>query len=110
VTGDGPRGTRPKSPRRDAMEASAPVPRRPATPGREALDGAWDIEMTRLLREAAEIREERDRARLSEDTLLARSETDALLGAIRTRGRPRVKHYILRPSAGRAAGRSQATP
>ena len=110
MTGDGPRGTRPKGPRRDAMKASAPVPRRRATPGREALDGAWDVEMTRLLREAAEIREERDRARLSEDSLLARRETAALLDAIRTRGRPRVKHYILRPSARRAAGPSQVTP
>lgn len=110
MTGDGPGGTRPKRPRRDARQAPAAVRARGATPGRQALDDAWDVEMTRLLREAAEIREERDRARLSEDTLLARRETDALLGAIRDRGRPRVKHYILRPSAGRTAGPSQVTP
>jgi hypothetical protein len=107
VTGDGPRGRQPKSPRHNDTKPSAPLPTRPATSRRQHLDSAWDIEMTRLLREAAEIREERDRARQSEDTLLARGETAALMSAIRTRGQPREKRYVLRPSAGRPRGAMQ---
>jgi hypothetical protein len=109
VTGDGPGGRRPKDARHDS-KTSAPLPTRPATPHRQHLDSAWDVEMTRLLREAAEIREERDRARQSEDTLLARRETAALMSAIRTRGRPREKRYVLRPSAGRMRGATQVMP
>ncbi len=46
--------------------------------------------MTRLLREAAEAREQRERARMVEDVLLARREATALLDAIRTRRAGRV--------------------
>lgn len=107
MTADGPGGRRPKSPRRNDIEAPAPVRGRVTTRGRQQGDEAWDVQMTRLLREAAEIREERDRTREAEDTLLSQRETAALLAAIRTRGRSREKRYIMAPSARRSRGTAQ---
>jgi hypothetical protein len=63
---------------------------------RSALDDRWDQQMTHLLREAAEVREGRDRARSSEDDLLARREATAIRDLIRSHARPRAKHYDLR--------------
>ncbi|HYM84321.1 MAG TPA: hypothetical protein VEY67_09245 [Candidatus Dormibacteraeota bacterium] len=77
---------------------------RPTTLALRELDSAWDAEMTGLLREAAEIREARDRARLIEDTSLAQRETAALLAAIRSRGRPRAEPSVLGRAARRPRG------
>lgn len=71
---------------------------RPSVPDRRsALDDRWDQQMTHLLREAAEVREGRDRSRSSEDDLLARREATAIRDLIRSHSRPRAKHYDLRP-------------
>lgn len=83
---------------------------RRATPRHVVRDGAWDELITRLIREAAEVREERERARVTEDALLARREATALIEAIRDHGRPRVKHYVSRPSSRRAPGWRGAPP
>jgi len=83
---------------------------RRGSPRHVAPDRAWDELITRLIREAAEVREERERARMSEDALLARREAAALMEAIRAHGRPRVKHYVSRPSSRRAPGSSGAPP
>ena len=73
----------------------------PATARQRVLDEEWNQEMTRLLREAAELREGRDRERSSEDDLLARHESASLLALIRSHGRPKAKHHVLRPRASR---------
>ncbi len=65
--------------------------------------------MTRVLREAAEVREERERARSSEDELLAQRETAALVDLIQARGRPRANEHISRPAAGRSPGPADVT-
>jgi hypothetical protein len=62
----------------------------------------WNARITGLLREAAEVRADRERARAGEDTLLARSETAALLDAIRSHGQPTAGHDTSVPSATRA--------
>jgi hypothetical protein len=92
------------NPRRDPMSAPARIAGRLTTPRPKALDDAWDERMTGLLRAAAEVREERQRRRLREDELLAQRETAALLSAIGTRARQKVKHHIMHPQGRRAAG------
>ena len=62
----------------------------------QTLDDRLNVQMTRLLREAAQVREVRERARSSADGHLARREATALLHAIRTRGQPKTKHDIPR--------------
>ncbi len=70
------------------MPAAALVHRLPTTERHPALDDRWNQQMTRLLREAAEVRDERERARSSEDELLAQREVTALPDLIRTHGAP----------------------
>jgi hypothetical protein len=65
---------------------------------------------TGLLREAAEVRDERERARMIRDVLLARREARALLDPIRTHGRPKVKHYVTHSAARRAPPAARVTP
>jgi hypothetical protein len=110
VTGVEPGGARDPSPRHAVRSAAVHVPTLQATRRPQAVDGAWDAEMTRLLREAAEIREERERARLDQDARSARAEATALLEAIRAHGRPSVKHYVTRPSSPRVPSSAQVAP
>jgi hypothetical protein len=88
------------NPRLEAMPAGTHVPRRPSTERNRALDDQRNEEMTRLLREAAEIREGRERARSIEDSLLARREATAFLDVIRDHGRPKAQHDASRPRSG----------
>lgn len=108
MTGVGPGGRRDPSPRRGATSAAVLATALQATRRHQPVDSAWDAEMTRLLREAAEIREEREHARAAQDARSARAEATALLAAIRAHGRPHVKHYVTRPSARHAPGPAQA--
>lgn len=109
MTAVGLGGGRLASPRRDARSATAPVQGPPATPRHQTLDGRWDAQMTRVLREAAEVREERQRARANEDVSSAQHEAAALLCAIRARGRPNLKHYVSRRPWRRAPGPALGT-
>lgn len=70
--------------------ATAPVHGGPAAGRHHQLDHRWDQEMTRLLREAAEVREQRERARAEEDGRASRREAAALLDLVRTHDRSRA--------------------
>lgn len=69
--------------------ATTVLPGRQKAERHRALDDQRNSEMTRLLREAAEIREGRERARSAEDALLARREAAAFLDVIRSHARAR---------------------
>ncbi len=71
-----------------------------------SIDDRWNEEMTRVLREAAEGREERDRTRLSEDERSTRRESAALLDLIRTQDRPTAREHV----SGGASARSSTSP
>lgn len=68
--------------------ATAPVHGAPPAGRRHPLDHRWDQEMTRLLRQAAEVREQREHARADEDDHSSRREAAALLELVRAHGRP----------------------
>jgi hypothetical protein len=95
---------------RQTLRPAATPPRRPPVNQRQKLsqqprplDDPWSLEMTRLLRQAAEVREERDHARTSEDAASARNENEALHALIRTGGRSKagVEPSRLAPAARR---------
>ena len=70
------------------------------------VDDPWNNAMTRLLREAAEVREANERARSIQDGLAARQEADALLELIRAHPRPAAQHDVSRPTVRRSHERS----
>ena len=53
-----------------------------AQPEQRAPDVLWNLQMNRLLREAAEVRETRERVRQEEDESLARQQSATLLEMI----------------------------
>lgn len=68
---------------------AAPLARRPTAAERQrSHDERWNQQMTRLMREAADVRERRERTRASEDDRSARREAAAMLELIRTYDRP----------------------
>lgn len=70
--------------------STAPLHGAPVTGRSQPLGDRWDQEMTRLLREAAEVREQRARVRAEEDDRSSRRESAALLELVRAHGRPRA--------------------
>lgn len=75
------------NPRRESARPQTVARRRPETtqPARaeqQAPDVLWNLQMNRLLREAAEIRETRERLRQEEDESLARQQNATLLEMI----------------------------
>ena len=102
MTGGRPGGGRDPGVRHHATSAAAHATAPEAIRRHRATEDAWDAVMTRLLRAAGEIREERERARRNQDARSARAEAAALLEAIRAHGRPNVKHYATRPLSHRA--------
>jgi hypothetical protein len=73
--------------------AMAPRPEGAAVPVRNDArlrtpDEQWNQQVSRLMHEAAEEREHRERARATEDDLHARREAAALMALIRARVRP----------------------
>jgi hypothetical protein len=77
-------------PRLTAMPAANDVDRRPATERHPRRDDRWARQMTRLLREAAEARDKRERARASQDESEARRESAAIMALILAHGRPNI--------------------
>lgn len=67
--------------------------RRPTPKHHQTPDDRWDQQMSRILRDAAEVREERERARLNADDLSARREASALMLLIASRDRPKAGHH-----------------
>ena len=70
----------PRAPRRGEATVPGAQGAQPRTP-----DERWNRQVSRLMHEAAEEREQRERARATEDDLLARREAAALLALIRAR-------------------------
>lgn len=75
------------NPRRESARPQAVQQRRPTTtqPAQDELpapDVLWNLQMNRLLREAAEVRENRERLRQEEDDTLARQQNATLLEMI----------------------------
>lgn len=97
------------NPRPRAIPGGGLAHRRPTAVRHQAPSDQWNQQMTRVLREAAEVREERERARSSEDELLAQRETAALMDLIQGRGRPRTSEHISRPAAGGSPGPADVT-
>lgn len=93
-----------------AARRSVPNPTRKAgTPQRREGVGSparpndpFDVAMTALLHDAAELRESRDRDLLAEEAVRNEREMAALHGLIRTRARPTAKHYTQRAVMRRA--------
>ena len=93
----------PMTPRPDHTLQAASVRRRGAAPQpRRASDDPWSLEVSRLMHEAAEERERRDRARAVEDESAARHDGAALMAMIRARVQPSTR--ALSPDTGRGAG------
>ncbi|MEW6226270.1 MAG: hypothetical protein AB1627_16740 [Chloroflexota bacterium] len=90
----------PTAPRPGEAPAPDPTGAEPRTP-----DERWNRQVSRLMHEAAEERERRERARATEDDLLARREAAALLALIRARVRPDARAAEPRQSRGAARDR-----
>ena len=75
--------------RPDASPAAASVHPRPVTE-QQRLDDRFARQMTRLMRDAAHVREHRERARASEDERTTRREAAAMLELIRAHDLPRA--------------------
>lgn len=99
----------PASPDADKHTEEAMTDRATPLRAQQRIDDRWNQQMTSLLREAADLRAARDRTRATEDDVLARRESSALLGAIAAHGRPTTRHYISHPIAKRSAGPADVT-
>ena len=89
---------------------TAPRPGEATAPGAQGAqprtpDERWNRQVSRLMHEAAEEREQRERARATEDDLLARREAAALLALIRARARPDAR--AAEPGQSRGAARDR---
>ncbi len=78
------------NPRPEALPTRTRVNRRPAADRPSTLDDRWDLQMSRLLRDAANAREQRDRTRAGEDDRTSRREAAALLQLVQAHDRPKV--------------------